>query len=358
MICLDNIIGLSETECECFDPKPAGYNTSASGIWLDQLEGFNLKVAAGADDCASGGLWERMDRAVRNAKVDLRKDLLGCIGKEYKPRAEFFKGQLGEATFKNPLTLPNSYAGIKVSPFQIKGGVIVLKRIGILINAAVPVTVKVFSTENGGTEIASYTTPVAVTANQLTWLSITPNPLELPMWNYSHRVDYYVLLILNNAVFKPNNNKKDCGCGGVQRPYLNWLDFAGTTGNDVTNLSTFQTTKEINGLVLDVEVKCQVSDLICDNERPLDFENDSFAQYLAYAVRFKAAERLYRELISTDQINRYSMMGGELHNTLIGSWGAAYLDCVQYLCSIINVDNNDCLVCRDSRTIYKGKIKA
>lgn len=352
--CLENIIGLSQTECSCFDEgKPANANKSESGVFLDQLQGFNLKIASGADDCAKGGIWDRMALAVENAKAEMIKDLLGGIGQNYKPRHEIFSGQLGDVAYKNVQTLTTTYAGIKLYPAQLRGGVIVLKRIGILINASTNVTVKVYKSENGvGKLINTYTTAVPVTPNALTWLQLS-TPLELPMYSNFCRVDYFVLLTLDNTTFKPWDNKIDCGCGGVTRPFLKWLNLTGTKGNDPTNFNSFNNTTYLNGLTLDVEVKCKTASIICSEDRPLDFENDSFSQYLAYAVRFRAAEMLYRDILASDQINRFTLMNREEFEKQIIEWNNNYRACISYLVDIINIGNNDCLVCRDNNGFIK-----
>src|SRR6185436_12115105 len=116
-------------------------------------------------------------------------------------------------------------------------------------------------------------------------------------------------------------------------------------------------TTSINGMVLDVELKCKTAELICSDERPLDFENDSYAQYLAYAVRFKAGAKGYKDVYSTDQINRQSMMNRDEIIAWAKEWDRGYADCIAYLCSIINLDRNDCLVCRDTANFGKMGIK-
>lgn len=360
--CLDKIIGLSETTCPCFDEgKPEDANESASGIWLDQLDGFNLKVADSASDCGKGSLWERMERAVRDAKLETKKDILGCIGATYKPRYEIFSGQIGQPDFKSALNLTTDYAGVKVAPAQLRGAYVYLKRIGIIVNASVPVTVEVYSTEGysetqNGKLVASYTTPGNVVANQLTWLSLT-SVLELPMFSYNCRLDYYVLLKLDGT-FQPVDNKIDCGCGGVQRPWLSWLNVSGTKGSDVNNIRSFTNTDKIfNGVILDLEVKCKTEELICNSERPLDFVNDAYAKYLAYAVRFRAAAKLYSDLLSTDNIDRQTMMNRDEMKIWMNEWQKNYLACINYLCSLINVGNNDCLVCKDLVGFKKTGIK-
>jgi hypothetical protein len=177
------------------------------------------------------------------------------------------------------------------------------------------------------------------------------------MSSYSGTIYYYAVLETDGS-FAVKDNKKDCGCGGVKRPYLQWLDFNGTKGNDVTDFTTFTSgTKELNGLVLDIEVKCKTAELICSDERPLDFENDAMSMNMAYAVRYKAAARLYSDLLSTTEINRYTLMNREEIVRWIDVWNAEYNKWIDYMCNTLNISNNDCLVCRDKNGLIKNNIR-
>lgn len=353
--CLENIIGLSETTCECLidGTEPTDYNVSDSSLFLDRLDGFNINVAGGADNCSEGGIWARMIKAVSDAKIEFRTALLGLINQKFQPRAKAYTGQLGSSGCKGNLSISQSYAGIKISPIQLSGGLITLKRIGILINTSQNVTVKVYSNENDSTLINSYTTSAPVTANSLTWLALS-TPLELPMFSNERTINYWVLIELNGA--QPKDNKKDCGCGGVKREWNQWIGFSGALGTDLTDMSTFTSNDYMNGLVLDVDIKCETSLLICGEGKLLDFANDSFSQYMAEAIRFKAGEKLYRGLLSTDQINRFTMMSREEIANTASQWGQNYQEVMRYLSDIIDTKENDCLQCRRVTNLIKGSI--
>ena len=353
--CLENIIGLSETTCECLidGTEPTDYNTSNSGLYLDRLDGFNINVASGGDNCSEGGIWDRMAIAVSDAKKEFRTALLGLINQRFQSRAKAFTGQLGASGWKLNLALSQAYVGVKITPLQLVGGVIVLKRIGILINASQNVTVKVYSNENDATLINSYTTTVPVTAGSLSWLALSA-PLELPMSSNERAISYWIVLEVNG--FQVKNNKKDCGCGGVKREWKEWISFSGALGNDLTDMSTFTTNDYMNGLVLDVDIKCEASTLICGDSKLLDFENDSFSQYMAEAIRFKAGEKLYRGLLSTDQINRFTMMNREEIGNMANSWGANYMKVMEYLNEIIDTKENDCMKCRRNNNMVMGSV--
>jgi hypothetical protein len=354
MDCLNNIIGLSQTECLCLTSQlPTGsdeisdYNVSASGVFLDQLPGFNMNISSGADDCASGGIWERMNLARTNAIQDYKTNLLACLGMKYKPRINNFSGQLGQASFTGNLNLTSAYAGQKITPRQIKGGFITLKRIGILINQNANVTVHVYSNENTSTLIYS-STPIASAQNTLTWAALS-TPLELPMWNDNQTIEYYVIMELNGT-FQPKSNKQNCGCGGQKIPYAEWLVTTGANGNDIANPTSFRLTTELNGIVLDISATCKVSELICSSQYPLDFENDVNALSIAYAIRFRAAAILYENILGSDNINRFTMMNRDEMARNIVEWNNKYTEWINYACeNSNNLNENDCLICKEGK---------
>lgn len=354
MNCLDKIIGLSETVCPCFDEdKPSDYNESKSGIFLDQLEGFNIELAGAADDCARDGIWARMERAVRNAKFDYKNNLLGCIGTNYKPKIDTLNTQLAGSTFQgsapiNPMT--TAYAGIKLTPMQIKGGVLIIKRLGLMINTTTAVTIKIFSnvpSNNSNSTLIYSSTPINLVADTFSWTALS-TPLELPMWSYGTNVKYYIAYELDGS-YIPKNNTKDCGCSGTARPYLQWMDFTGFTGNNINEPTSFTDTVSANGISIDLQIKCKTSEIICSDEYPLEFEDDGYALNMAYAIRFRAAAKLYEELLNTGVINRYTLLNREYVAQKIGEWNTEYMNWINYLCANASFDKNDCLICRTNQ---------
>lgn len=357
MECLKNIIGLSRTKCECLtDQLPTGsdeisdYNVSASGVFMDELPGFNINIASGADDCAKGGIWERMARAREAAILDYKTNLLGCLGTKYKSRINNFRAQLGQAKFQGNASLSTLYAGQKINPVRVRGGYFSINRIGILINQNANVIVYVYSDKNGS-ELIYSSTPIAATANTLTWAQLS-TPLELPMSedNQGGEINYYVVMGLNGT-FQPKNNKKDCGCGGKKDPYTDWFSVSGITGNDMTNLDSLRSTSNsLNGIIVDIDVKCKVSEIVCSEEYPFDYENDTNALSTAYAIRYRANAILYQDLLGSDNINRFTMLNRDQLVLDIREWNDKFVEWVNYVCANTqNIHENDCLICKEGK---------
>lgn len=360
LTCLDEIIGLSQTTCECLeDGRPENYNVSKSGIFLDRLEGFNLNIVSGSDDCASGELWQRMAQAVEDAKTDYRSDLMGCVARTYKPKFNTFTGQIGQSTFKNTLTINKLYAGMKISPAYIRGGYFTINKIGVIINQTAPVTVSVYSNENGSTLLFTGT-PINAIANTITW-AVLANGLELPMFSQSgESLEYFILMELNGS-FRPKDNKISCGCASSKpQGWEKWMSVYGVTGNDVLELDNFTTSSDLilNGIAVNVSLACKVSEIICSENYPLDFKEDGNAMNSAYAIRFRAGARLYEYLLSSDNINRFTIMNRERDAAKINEWNTIYMNYIADSCKNIDrLSDNDCLMCRDTQgTILKRSI--
>ena len=80
--CLNNIIGLSKSSCDCWDSeKPVDFtalNESLSGLYVSQPNTITLRFTNGAADCENGGVWELLQQAREDAVRDLVSDFLAA----------------------------------------------------------------------------------------------------------------------------------------------------------------------------------------------------------------------------------------------------------------------------------------
>jgi len=356
MTCLDNAIKLSRTTCECFD-APVGYNVGQSEIYLDELEGISLEGLSGTENCEKGDIWAMMERARTNAILQFKSDLLSCIGSNFRSRRTDYKGFIGETNFNSTLNLTETSAGVALRPYEIVGGYFELKRIGLMFNATGPITIKVYSNEDLDNEIASYNMTTA--ANSLQFVTLTPS-LKLPLFSTKvSNLEYFIVYELDGSLM-PKNNKSDCGCGKSTSAvtYKNWLTIHGIKGSTSGPLTNYQTSKELNGLVLDGVFTCDKTRLICSDEYPLDFESDERAMDYAYAIRYKAGMMLVQQILDSANINRYTIMGREALYGKRNSYEKKYQEYIAYLCENTEITNTDCLVCRPNPNYSLGSILA
>lgn len=353
MNCLDKVIKLSRTECECFE-APEDFNKGQSEVYLDELEGINLNILGGAQNCEEGNIWQMMDRARLNATLAFKADLLSKLENNYVPRRPNYSGLLGQSAFTSTLNFSQTIAGQEWSFNRIIGGKIKIKRIGLAINATQVVTINIYDNDQHKTSpLGTYN--ISATANELTY-GVLSTPLELPLWSDNvSNLKYYAVYTVSG--FYPKNNKTQCvPCsGGVKHvAWINWLSVKGIKGND-TEYSSFSKSDELMGLVFDVDLNCNPQRIICSDEYPLDFETGR-AMQIAYAIRFKAGALLIDTILSSPEINRYTMMDREALYGKRNHYRAKYEEWILYLSENSPVINNDCWICKPSNLLKRGTI--
>jgi hypothetical protein len=353
--CLDKVIKLSRTECECFDSnKPADYNEGQSEVYLDELEGLNLKTIGDVANCEEGNIWEIMERARTNATLAFKSDLLSCIEDNFVPTRPVYSGLIGQVTHNATLNITKAKAGYIIKPHRIVGGKLTIRRIGLIMNTSVAIQVQVYDNDQySNSPIAQYT--INSVANDVAYATLA-TPLSLPLWS-QNVTDIRYYLVYSIAGFQPRNNGPGCiPCSGGTRTvqYKDWMTVNGIIG-DGTDYPSFTETTELNGIVLDGQLECDGSRVICSDEYPLDF-NTGKAMQMAYAIRFKAGALLIDEILSSPEINRYTMMDREALYGKRNHYRKQYEDWITYLCSNTPIINNDCWRCKPSDMFRRGTI--
>lgn len=371
--CLNKIIGLSETDCECFDTgKPVDANVSNSGLFLDQLDGINLKLASADEDCEEGGLWDILAKSRNNAIADFKSDLQSALLTRYKQRRQPFIGQIGSTSYKNNLSLTSTYAGVEFFCDQIVGGTMKIRRIGLLFANSGTFTISVYSNVDEGL-VDQYS--VTAIANTLTWFTI-PGGLSLEMDNETGTYPRYFFVYEVAQSGQPKDIQGGCGCNTNKnyKYYWNtnepkfasfekdrWSEYVMLTGvtgetNTLLGRDSWGTQNYLNGLVFDVAFTCAIKDLICTEQ--FDYETNPLALVMAYAVRYKAGIILLDKILASGEINRYTMMDRERLMGKKNTYAKEYQSRIDYLVEQINYKANDCLVCDDTEQIFKSGIFA
>jgi len=364
--CLSYAIGLSRTTCECFDSgKPSNANTSDSGLYIDELEGLRLNAIKSTADCEAGGLWSILERARDNSRIAFKSDLMtSLIERKLTQKREPFKGVIGAAEFKNTLSVTNTYAGVRIYCANIISGVMTIDRIGLVFGGAGTFDVEVYNSYSS-TPIATYS--VTSTTNSLTWFTLT-TPLELVMNdNYSENPNYYIIYETAGNP-QPKDIKASCGCNSSMYKYYwnpsspvfksyekyRWSEYimlTGTQGDTLTERADWATNGYLNGLMLDVNFRCNTSELIC--KQNLNYEANPLALAMAYAMRFKAGAIVIDEILSSSQINRYTMMDRETMSDKRNKFIKEYNTRVQWIAKEMNWKANDCLKCNTFDDVLK-----
>lgn len=372
--CLDNVIGLSETPCVCFD-VPETATESKSGLFLDKLEGLNLKMIDAGTDCSEGNIWDFMNNARNSAILQFRTYLLAGLTKEYKQKIRPFSGAIGETKFRKTLAPQGTSAGLSLYTNSIRGGYMKVKRIGTVFastNAAFDIHLY-NDLEDGSLETIS----VASEANKLKWNTLS-TPLYLPMATETGEYIRYDFLYSTSDAPDPKDAKLWCGCGGNRNYYdskaprfkafnsssAHWMNFvmaAGASGNAISNPTErdnmTRNTIVMNGLIMDVEFVCELEDLICQHVE--DFDNGNLSLAIATCIRYMAGVFLMDYILSSGNINVYTMSDRERMMGKKNTYVKEYNNLLnEMIIPQMNIDGNDCLICDNTRGPFKRGILA
>lgn len=363
--CYDKVVGLSSKDCECLDNgnRPADYNVSESGFFLDDLE--SLQSLQGLEECNSD-IWAELEAARKTATANFVADTNALILREFKLSRGVFKGGIGEAKARTLVTHKKRYLGIRAAVATVRSGQMKVNGIGVLIDQDATFPVFVYNNLN---ELIT-TVSVTAVANKHT---VTPVNFILPLYNkYSDPLEYFFIYDRQTLPVgaTPRNNTVDCGCGrwkplfSCDTPYFNghqtgrqawanWAmvgDFNGDTLIDFDDCGC-RTGNGLNGLTLDVEIGCKIQETLCSGS--LDFENNPLALSMAMAIRYRAGANLLTKLLSSGTFNLFTELAADDLAGARMEYLSAYNEHVAYIVSAINVQASDCLSCRtfaDMRT--------
>jgi hypothetical protein len=362
--CLDDIIGLSQTVCECFTGGNP-FDISKSNLYLDEVEGLNLKVIDSISDCEEGSLWDILNVSRREGIKSFKADLMASLLTKYKKKRNPFSGVIGSEKFKTNLNIQNTYAGVRVQCANIIGGIMSVRRIGLVFNETKTFTLDVYDSLH---DISIATYEVTSQAGKLSWFNL-PSPLQLDL-NYeaaNEPPDYYFVYSISESG-QPKDIKAGCGCGGGTYKYYwntknpvyktyekdRWSEYimiTGASGSDINDKESWGTSEQLNGIILDAEFKCKIGELICKDE--LDFETNETAIAMAYAVRYRSAAIVVDKILASPHPNIYTMTDRERLMQKKNTYTTEYKNYISWLTDNINHQANDCLTCNDFDDIVK-----
>ena len=359
LVCYENIIGISQTDCECYDVNP--YSESKSNLFLDELQGFNLKQIKSLENCEdSDNIWVILNRARQNAIVTCINDITVDLMQKNRIRRRVFAGTVGRRKWTKELTITKAYAGCRWHCADIVSGNLKINSIGTLFNATGTVELFIFNNLN---ELVAGGITLDTLANKFQD-NVLAVPIELP--SHSNEVDNleYFFVYAYDPAMKPLNNDVACNTCGFQynfdcnNPYffsqsnkkLGWADYImigswqGDVIDDFDN-APIVTNNYLNGFTFGVEFGCKVHEVICKDT--LDFSNSTMALTLAFMVQHKAGELAFTDFLMTDRIDRFTMMGGEAVSAMITYYQQKYAEYRKSIQSQIDVTGTDCFECKD-----------
>jgi len=278
--CLDNIVGLSPTDCNCWDAsKPVDFDTlnaSSSGLYVADTDTIPVRWVGGAADCENGGVWDLIIKAREKGVSDMFTGFLLAtqqvktnqflpftkIGDNYKTAAELVKG---------------SVAAFWIEPYRIKGGKIKIDSVELAfwdgIAGSTYVTIEVYSSLDLTTPITDGSTIATVIANKTFTKATFANPITINLTDIRDDLNerlYFVYSIPSGA--RPVNNAIiiGCGCNNEDTYERNpWLQiscgYGGVQADSVADLlSPVSSSTNMQGLVINASFECDYYSWLCD----------------------------------------------------------------------------------------------
>ena len=348
MSCLENnTIGLTKTDCPCFDTdKPTDYDTSLSGLYLDELVALNdIKKL---ENCEHGSMWKIMENSIDEATALVEEDLISCVKEKVSKAKVSCNKTIGGFKHDKNLTQTTTYAGLKVTLWNLKGATALLRSITTLFGATGTVNAKVIFKN---LDIADQTLVLNTTANGQNENTITP--IEVHQYSeYCDNVEMYIVYEVDQNVLA-RNNEIDCGCSKENKCWEEFGKFEGVSGDDLTNIQNWNTTRHAEGLLLGMSFRCKEENVICDGQ--IEWA-DNYGKNIARAIQYLSAFKVYEKIYYSNDPSVWTTVGKEDLETMLPRLESKYREYLGKVCKEIDLSNTDCFVCKDDWGIKHTRI--
>jgi hypothetical protein len=359
--CFDEIIGLSQTVCECYPDN--NYDASKSCMWLDEAEGLTLRRIEALEDCATDdNLFMLMDRARTKAIQRFVGETQAKMAERYDPARTIYTGYIGKNAKKYVRNINNTYAGMRLRTGQITGGYLKITAINTLFEATGTVSLDIYNSLNEKLYSISLDTQAGVMKR-----NVLATPISLPLWDGRCDELDYVFVYTYDSLNKPYDTKVSC-CGKVYNfsclhPYYrqrsNKLDgwamyvMAGALAVNSLDFSDLSCTTSdyTNGLQLEVNAYCDTTKQFCFEQQDI---NNPMYLMTAKAIMHAAAQYLCIALITSDKINRYTMIDREALENVRLMHESKYQAAIEHLVVTADLRNTDCYICKNKFNIQRA----
>lgn len=366
--CYESIVGLTRTDCECYEGMPDSAADSLSGLYLDELVGMGFIQSM--TNCDNGNdLFLNMQKARDNAITSFQADTNALLLQNFKMRRNPFYGGIGRVVSNNVTLVNGNYLGVRFFCDNVKSGVLYIKSIGTYFKDSGVVSLSVYN--NLGELVGTYDlTTIAESHTQ------NAVDIELPLHSpYADHMEYFFVYQYSDTL-RPKVNDIKCNCGNFKprfdcgNPYYNrshdtvygwadWLMVGGINSSalpEFTDCSCKSVENYLYGLTFQVELRCKIGEVLCLDS--LDFEGNPLAAAMAIAIQNKAGEMLGNWVLQSGNLNRFTLINTDQFITDVANYKATYEQMIKYIVESADITQNDCLACKDVYEMAKRGIFA
>lgn len=335
---LDKVVGFSSKDCDCIDTgRPADYNTSYSGYYLDGSEhGIPLKVPT--VDCGHSTIWDTLTEARTEAINDF---ILHYGNKLAENRNRVLNNKavsVGRKSYAR-LNTVKAYSGIRIAPKVYKGLVLVISKFQRY-TLEENTTVKIV--DEDGTQVYSYTvTP------ENAFSSVTSDVIRLPLSKNGRPLCYTIYASGDDEVIIDNT----LGCGTCKTKKTNWQDIFDVGGiqtdieaemytNDATQNYSF-------GFLIDGHIECDGTDWLLKMDSGY-FASNPYGKTIGKILQLLWAVKTISKVLASDNINFYTTLSREALYGKRNHLNKLATDLLLMVANDVPDDLSHCFPCRSS----------
>jgi len=335
--CLEGLVGLSRSECECYTIEYPEIKKSSLNLFLDEHEGIDLELIKNALSC-SELLHTNFKTLYENAVNFFESDLQVAIAENYKQKYKAFVGRVGELKYSG---VANTMAlvGLMLETKYVDGASIILNSVNLFFNNTGSITLQIYKND-----VLMEDEFVIEIEAEKTFYELE-SPLSLPIVENGIRNDYYI--VYNPNTMQPFKNNVSCGCSGVEQVRGKFLTAKGVRGTDIDNL-----TKDsfAYGMSLNVSISCSIDNLLCGF-----MLDDTYNRRAGMALWYKLGVLVIGKLFSSREINFDTFSDREYLYGRRSHFDKQYRNIILWLSENTTISNSECFICDSKKVMTMGK---
>lgn len=341
MECLNNIIGISKSDCECFANEfSEEYKQSKSGLYLDENEaGLTLDRFRDLSACAD--LEETLAGSIKLAKSQLKEKLFMHLGEMYQSGVDHYSGNIGSRSFNEELNLPDGKFGFVIDMKGVKGGVLRIEGINSNFNNNEEIVLTIESAVKAGNIYAQrfILNEITLNTNEKTSVDITLPSIENGI------AMSYIFTYEKTGALQPFHNKTGCGCAS-EKSVKKFLKVSGWDDNSNS------TTKSMHGIYLIANISCYIENVFCDQFKT----NEQIQLTTSHFIHRMALANAIRKILSSTNISRQTMVDRESLERWIYVMEGEANKSVLWTAQNLNVSGSECFICNENNAGQKFKL--
>lgn len=342
--CLDNLIGIAADDCECFAGIAEDYTVSDSGFYLtDPLYGIpNLNaILASASTCASGdgGVWDILNNSKQSGIRDLRADLTSALTRYREPVGAWRGVAAKELRPQSATITAAGKNGVQVySHKRLIDMAFVVTELYVGSNLTGTVDVKFESNNPDFTQADITCNTVAGTFAKNT----LDTEVRLPLYAPAEERLFYNLYWEPGVGERPLSGRLTC-CGGGAA----WSKFVEIGGFNLADIDTYTRYASSSGcgVLLGGYISCNRLDFICNLDQLNGYD---WKRLLGRTLLFRSAINAIAAMASSDNINRYTLLGAEQAGKRMNDLTTAYNTNIEYIAKSLPTGFSGCWGCNKS----------